>query len=74
MEQAGRLRITVDRGEIKLWLQGTAMRASYRKGQAPWLVLTEHGDDPDADMPLTEFRALSWAIANEKARELGWIV
>ena len=55
-------------------MRGTSLKAAYRKGDAPWLVCSELGpDDPDALVTLSEFRALAWAAANEKARELGWI-
>jgi hypothetical protein len=30
--------------------------------------------DEQAAIPLTVFRARAWVAANEKARELGWIV
>jgi hypothetical protein len=31
-------------------------------------------DDAEAPISRTEFHALAWRAANEKARELGWIV
>lgn len=31
-------------------------------------------DDPRAPMGVSEFLAKAWKLANEKARELGWIV
>jgi hypothetical protein len=47
----------------------------YRKQEAPWLIAQEYGpDDPGATITLSEFRALAWAAANDKARELGWLV
>ncbi len=43
--------------------------------EAPWLIAQEYGpDDPDATITLSEFRALAWVAANDKARELGWLV
>ena len=54
---------------------GTCFRVKYRKQEAPWLVTREYGpDDPDATISLSEFRAIAWAAANDKARELGWLV
>jgi hypothetical protein len=56
-------------------MRGTCFRVKYRKEEAPWLVPLEYGpDDPEATISQTEFRALAWAVAKEKARELGWIV
>ena len=53
---------------------GTCFRVKYRKQEAPWLSVQEYGpDDPDATITLSEFRALAWAAANDKARELGWL-
>jgi hypothetical protein len=31
-------------------------------------------DDPRVAMTLSEFIAAAWKLANDKARELGWIV
>ena len=68
------LMIEVRGSEVSIAMRGTSLKAAYRKGAAPWLVCSELGpDDPDAVVTLSEFRALAWAAANEKARELGWI-
>ena len=56
-------------------MRGTCFRVKYRKQEAPWLIAQEYGpDDPGATVTLSEFRALAWAAANDKARELGWLV
>ena len=56
---------------IVVVLRGTCFRAKYRKQDAPWLATDEYGpDDPDAPM-VTEFRKVSWAAANDAARQLG---
>ena len=66
--------IEVRGSEVSIAMRGSAFRAAYRKGDAPWLVCSELGsEDPDALVTLSEFRALAWAAANEKARQLGWI-
>jgi hypothetical protein len=53
-------------------MRGTCFRLVYRKQDAPWLVLHEQGpDDPEARITLSEFRALAWQAANDKASELG---
>jgi hypothetical protein len=68
------LMIEVRGSEVSIVMRGTCLKAAYRKGDAPWLVCSELGsEDPDAPVTLSEFRALAWAAANEKARELGWI-
>ena len=52
----------------------SAEPASRGKNNASWLVCTElRADDPDAIFTRDEFKALAWAAANDKAREIGWI-
>jgi len=49
--------------------------ASYRKlHDTPWLVASDIRDDPDSPIRKYTFRARAWTAANDKARELGWIV
>jgi hypothetical protein len=61
--------------DISIAMRGTCFRVKYRMEEAPWLIPLEYGpDDPEATISQTEFRALAWAVAKEKARELGWIV
>jgi hypothetical protein len=68
------LMIEVRGSEISIAMRGTCLKTAYRKGDAPWLVCSELGpEDPDALVTLSEFRAIAWTAANEKARELGWI-
>jgi hypothetical protein len=47
----------------------------YKVGDPPQ-VMTKSvwTDDPDAPVTLGAFRARAWIAANDKARELGWIV
>ena len=33
----------------------------------------EYREDPEATITLSQFRALAWEVANEAARQLGWI-
>lgn len=61
-------------GQITIRLRGTSMKAVYRKGSDPWLMLVEAVDDKDAPINLSRFRVLAWEAANKRARELGWIV
>jgi hypothetical protein len=54
-------------------LRGTCLRAKYRKQDAPWLAPEEYREDPEATITLSQLRALAWEVANEAARQLGWI-
>jgi hypothetical protein len=75
MTHLDRIRAEVQGPDIFIVMRGTCLRMKYRQEDAPWLVALEYGpDDPDAPVTLSEFRALAWAAANAKARELGWIV
>jgi len=68
------LTVEVQGNHILVVLRGTCFRAKYRKQDAPWLALEEHGpDDPGAAITFSEFRSLAWAAANEAAHQLGWI-
>jgi hypothetical protein len=68
------VRIEVRGADILVAMRGTCFRVKYRKQGAPWLCVQEYGpDDPDAVITLSEFRALAWPAANDKARELGWL-
>jgi hypothetical protein len=67
------LTVEVQGTHILVVLRGTCFRAKYRKQDAPWLAIEEHGpDDPDALITLSEFRNLAWAAANDAAHQLGW--
>ena len=48
----------------------------YKPKRMPQLLAKpiSERDDPRAPMRLTEFLAKAWTLANDKARELGWIV
>ena len=74
MTQWELMKIEVQGADILVAMRGTCFRMKYRKQEAPWLIAHEYGpDDPDATITLSEFRALAWAAANDKARELGWL-
>jgi hypothetical protein len=56
-------------------MPGTSYSISYRKlHDTPWLVTTDIRDDPDSPISKHTFRARAWTAANDRARELGWIV
>ena len=67
------LRVEVQGSHILVAMRGACLRAKYRKQDAPWLVPEEYGQDPEATIGFSEFRALAWEVANEAARQLGWI-
>jgi len=71
---AQELMVDVHGPEISIWVRGTCLKTTYRKGNAAWLVCTElKADDPEAIFTREEFRTLALTTANAKAREMGWI-
>jgi hypothetical protein len=51
------------------------MVSYYKLDNPPELrAKSDWTDDPDAAVTLGAFRARAWLAANDKARELGWIV
>jgi len=58
---------------IVVTLFGTAFSVTYR-GNDPWLVASDIRDDLNSPINRFTFRARAYVAANEKARELGWIV
>jgi hypothetical protein len=76
-EPWGNLRIDVVDDEIIVTLPFTSYTVTYYKpANSPQLlarrISTE--DDPRVPMTLSEFLARAWRVANDKARELGWLV
>ena len=61
---------------IVVTIPGTSFRASYFKSpDEPGLMQSDFmTDDNDAAISRHEFIALSFKAANDKARDLGWIV
>ena len=70
------LHVEVRGDYIIITLPGTKFMVSYYKVGDPPQVMTKSvwTDDPDAPVTLGAFRARAWIAANDKARELGWIV
>ena len=70
------LHVKFDGHEIIVTRPGTDMMTAYRKAaDRPNLVLTRSWLDPHVMSPeISEFRAHAFQAANDKARELGWIV
>ena len=67
------LRVEVQDPFILVAMRGTCLSAKYRKQDAPWLAPEEYGEDPEATITFSQFRALAWEVANEAARQIGWI-
>ena len=76
-ESWGRLRIDVVDDEIVVALPGTNYIVTYYKlPNSPQLLAKRIANKDDSRIPLTlsEFLTRAWGIANDKARELKWIV
>jgi hypothetical protein len=77
VEQGNNLRVLVvlEADTIIVTMPGTSYSISYRKlHDTPLLVASDVRDDPDSSINKFTFRARAWTAANDKARELGWIV
>ena len=72
------LSVEVQGDDIVVSLPGTSYVVTYYRARAfPQQLLTKsHSgrEDQDAAMTQAEFHARAWKAANDKARELGWIV
>jgi hypothetical protein len=72
------LHVEVQGVEIVVTLPGTNYAVTYYRAAAfPQQLLTKsHSGREDHAAPMTqaEFHGRAWKLANDKARELGWIV
>jgi hypothetical protein len=76
-ESWGKLRVDVVDVEIIVSLPGTSYSVTYfKRPNSPQLLAKRiaNKDDPRVPFTVSEFLARAWKIANDKARELGWIV
>jgi hypothetical protein len=72
-----RLRMEVVDDEITVTLPLTRYSVTYYKPANARHLLAKNftnRDDPQAPMTSAEFLANAWRVANDRARELGWIV
>ena len=63
--------------EIIVTMPGTSYAVTYCKPANSSQLLARRiaeSDDKRTSMSLSEFLTLAWKLANERARELGWIV
>ena len=76
-EPWGNLRIDVVDDEIIVTLPFTDYTVTYYKPpNSPQLLAKNFPSKDNGRVPITqaEFLARAWRVANDKARELGWIV
>ena len=59
---------------ITVTMPGTRYSVTYRKGADPWLLASDNYYDPDFPSRKFTVQARPSTAANDKARELGWIV
>ena len=77
MTPFGTLVIDVLGGNIRVSLAGSNYAVTYHKPRNSAQLLAKSlltKEDRHASMTQGEFLALAWRAANDKARELGWIV
>ena len=73
---AGDLHVEVHDGDIIVTLPGTNLMVTYFKPARTSHIIARPNwtNDPDASIELGEFLERALTAANDKARELGWIV
>ena len=71
------IHLDVSGGDIIVDLPGTRYTVTYHKPVVSPQLLAAYlpgDDDPRTKLTQAEFLARAWRLANEKARELDWIV
>lgn len=69
------LNVTVEGTSIIVTMPGTTFRVVYRiPTHAHGLIAFDVQGSREASVTMAEFLACAWKLANDKARELGWIV
>ena len=77
MSDPSDLYVEVRGGEIVVILPHSTYIATYcKRTDSPHLTMAHLSpeNDPRATLTLAEFVGCAWQTANDKARELGWIV
>lgn len=69
------LRLEVQNGEIIVTLPNSIYSVTYFKSRSEHLAtkMLPVSYDPNAVLTSDEFLSQAWRLANDKARELGWI-
>jgi hypothetical protein len=71
----GKVRIARLDDAIVVTMPGTSYSVTYRRvDSSPWLLASNMRDDLNSPVSRHTFRARAWIAANDKARELGWLV
>jgi hypothetical protein len=76
-EAWGTLHLEVRNDDIIVSLPGTSYTVTYYKpANSPQLLGRNFPKKDDSRVPMTqaEFLGRAWKLANDRARELGWIV
>jgi hypothetical protein len=64
--------------KIIVTMPGTSFRVAYEKTQCGQLVASSFSgrtsESGESKITFPKFLALAWTAANDKARELGWII
>jgi hypothetical protein len=71
------LHVAVRDDEVVVSLPQSSYAVTYYKplhSPRPLAKNILHRDDPHIEIKLSEFLAEAWRAANDKAREVGWIV
>jgi hypothetical protein len=70
-----RLEMKMEGSEFVITMPGTSYQVTFRKlADGPGLSASHNiRDDRNAPITRSEFLAQAWRLANDKARELGWI-
>jgi hypothetical protein len=75
MAESIRLQVEVDSDAVIVTMPGTTFRVVYRiPTHAHGLIAFDVRGSREASVTMAEFLARAWKLANDKARELGWIV
>jgi hypothetical protein len=75
MTENVRFIIELEGSDIIVTMPETIFMVAYRlRDDVPELVANFVQDDEDGPISRAQFLARSWRLANDKARELGWIV
>ena len=69
------LRLEMQDTEFVITMPGTSYQVTFRQLADGLGFSASHNirDDPDTPITRSEFLARAWRVANDKARELGWI-
>ena len=74
--ETDRLRVQVVDDNIVVTLPGYSYSVAYYKPEGSPGLLVKYSvakNDPRLQMTAAQFLAKAWKLANDKARELGWI-